>query len=298
MAEGRLSVLPDDELALALRALGPAVDWPATPAVIVSPTAPGAPDLAALVRARIEAMPVPTRRRAISGIADAVLGWRGRSTRRALIVALAALLALAAIAGAAGLGLPGVRLLLGEPPASAPVVEPTTTPAGSVAAPLGNAMRLGDAMDPGDAVALAVRAGFTVALPADPALGPPAVAYVDDGRGGQVTLLWPVGEGLPPTLEPRVGLLLSEFRGTVNEGFFTKVLGNGTTLERVRVAGRPGFWISGSSHVLFWEGPSGSVDDPRRWVGDVLLWSDGLITYRLESALGRDETIRLAETMR
>jgi hypothetical protein len=94
-----------------------------------------------------------------------------------------------------------------------------------------------------------------------------------------------------------VGLLLSQFRGALNEGFFAKAIDADTTLERVRVDGRPGFWLSGDPHIFFWDGPDGFVDDQRRFVGDVLLWSDGPITYRLETALGRDRAIALAEQL-
>jgi hypothetical protein len=65
----------------------------------------------------------------------------------------------------------------------------------------------------------------------------------------------------------------------------------------VRVAGGQGYWLSGDELYLFWEGPEGFVDDARRWVGDVLLWTDGSITYRLETSLGREEAIRIAESM-
>ena len=37
--------------------------------------------------------------------------------------------------------------------------------------------------------------------------------------------------------------------------------------------------------------------ESRRWVGDVLLWADGPITYRLETSLGRDAAIAIAETL-
>jgi hypothetical protein len=145
-------------------------------------------------------------------------------------------------------------------------------------------MGLGDPVDPGDRDGLDSRAGFAVALPQDASLGPPETAYVDDERGGQVTLLWPAGEALKQTRQRGVGLLLSEFQGTVNDGFFTKVVSSGTPVERLTINGNTGYWISGEPHVLFWDGPKGSVDDARRWVGDVLIWSDGPITFRLESA--------------
>ena len=97
--------------------------------------------------------------------------------------------------------------------------------------------------------------------------------------------------------EPGVGLVLTAFRGAVDDGWFTKVLGAGTTAERVRVGGQPGYWVSGDPHFFFYEGPNGPVQESRRWVGDVLLWADGPITYRLETSLGRDAAIAIAETL-
>ena len=63
------------------------------------------------------------------------------------------------------------------------------------------------------------------------------------------------------------------------------------------MGGQLGYWITGEPHQFFYEGPNGFVEDPRRWVGDVLLWADGPITYRLETSLGRDATIAIAETL-
>jgi hypothetical protein len=299
MAE-RLRRLPDAELEVTLRALSGYVDWPAATA----PDAPGSLDLAAAVRARIETTPAEARGSATRGLLPLRGGWTWRPARRALLVAVAALLALAALAGAVGLGLPGLRLILGEPSASPPpALEPTPAPggSGSVASPepgLGASMGLGEAFDPDDGATLDTRAGFPVARPTDPLVGAPEAIYIDDRRGGQVTLLWPAGDVLPATRQRDVGLLLSEFIGTVGEGFYNKVIGGGTPVEAVTVDGERGFWIDGDPHVFFWEGPDGMIDDQRRWVGDVLIWSDGTVTYRLESALGRDEAIRIAESVR
>ena len=292
MADRQLHLLPDADLEAALRGLVPAVAWP-------SAAVPGGADLAGAVRTRIEAMPVP--RGSGDSSAGRSGGWRRswRPARRALVLALVALMALAAIAGALVLGLPGLRISLGEapqgpPPSVNPTAGPTTSETPAV---LGRRMNLGEPLEPGDTEGLDARAGFDVQMPTDPALGQPAAVYIDDDKGGQVTALWATRVGLPATLEPGVGLLLSQFRGTVDDGFFEKPTRIGTTIERVQVAGRGGFWLSGDPHILFWESADGFVDDPRRWVGDVLLWSNGEITYRLETASGRDEAIRLAETL-
>jgi hypothetical protein len=217
-----------------------------------------------------------------------------------------ALLALAAIAGAIGLGLPGLRFIFGPAPVSPPPsVEPNRSPApaasGSPRASASTALGApGSSMALGERVELAdldARAGFHVRWPSDPAVGPPDAAYVDDLTGGQVTLVWAATPDLPETLEPGVGLLFSQFQGTTDAGFFNKAVDGGTSVEPVMVAGRRGYWLSGDPHIFFWEGANGFVDDTRRWVGDTLLWSDGDVTFRLETSLGRDAAILLAESL-
>jgi hypothetical protein len=154
-------------------------------------------------------------------------------------------------------------------------------------------------MDLGRPVALAdldAEAGFAVRWPSDPAIGPPDTAYIDDRKRGQVTLVWASRPGLPDTLEPGVGLLMSSFRGQVDSGTIQKVVSGGATARLVVVNGDRGWWVSGDPHFFFYEGPGGVVTDERRWVGDVLLWSDGPITHRLETSLGQDAAIELAES--
>ena len=82
-------------------------------------------------------------------------------------------------------------------------------------------MGLGERVELAD---LDARAGFDVRWPNDPSIGPPDAAYIDATKGGQVSLVWASRPGLPATLEPGVGLLLSQFRGQVEDGFFTKVI--------------------------------------------------------------------------
>jgi hypothetical protein len=283
MTDMRLFQLPDGDLEAALRSLTPTVDWPS------ADPGSGQPDLAAAVRARIEAEPRPVAPvREPRGSSR----WTWRPARRALVLALIALLALAAIAGAIGLGLPGLRLIFGGAPVSPPPsLEPSRSPAPG---------RPGATMGLGERVELAeldARAGFHVRWPDDPSVGPPDAAYVDVRKGGQVSLVWATTPELPATLEPGVGLLLSQFRGQVDDGFFTKAIDGDTSVDPVQVGGAKAFWLSGDPHIFFWTGADGFVDDPRRWVGDTLLWSDGEITFRLETSLGRDAAIRLAETL-
>lgn len=292
MAERMLHLMPESELESALRGLAPAIDWPAAGRA-------GAPDLATAVRVRVETMPIPARERWPWMRSPSLGGRSGRPAWRALVLALIALLAVAAIAGAVGLGLPGLRLILGEaPPSSIPSLAPaspaTRSPTPGV---LGGSLRLGEVLDPADPAALDERAGFGVRMPSAAGIGTPDAAWIDERKGGQVTLLWVPGEALPATDEPGIGLLVSQFRGVMEDGSFRKLIDSGTVVAPVRVGDSPGYWLSGDQHFLFWEGPDGFVDDARRWVGDVLIWADGPITYRLETSLGREEAIRIAESM-
>lgn len=268
---------PDDSrLESALRDLAGAIDWPtAAPA--------GGPDLAMRVRVRLAEQP-PRRSR---------LGWPVLPWRRALLLALTALLALAAIAGAVGLGLPGLRLILGEPPATPPPsVEPSRTPPPG---PLGSALSLGELVTLDEVETLT---GLPPQLPSDPAIGPPDAVYVDQSRGNQVASVWAASDALPETREPGIGLIFMRFDGRMDNGLFEKILGQGVTAERVSVDGGAGFWISGRAHFFFYRDATGDIiDDGRRWVDDALIWSDGTTTYRLETSLGRDAAIKLAESL-
>lgn len=290
MADQPLHLRTDAELEAAIRGLGGAIDWPSADTTASPTGAAAGPDLAAIVRSRIEAgeTPRPSRWR------DAWGSWR--PARRVLVVAVAAILALAilaAIAGATGLGLPGLQIQLGPGPVSPP---PTLapSPARSPAGMPGAGMHLGQRVELAD---LDARAGYPVRWPDDPAIGPPDSAWIDPDLGGQVTLVWASRPGLPDTLQPGVGLVMSAFRGTVDNGFLDKAVDSGTTVQLAKVDGDRGFWISGGPHFFFYTAANGQVFDPRRWVGDALLWADGPITYRLESTLGRERTVELAESV-
>ena len=277
MADQPLFLRSDADLETALRELSGSIAWPDA-----GEPADGGRDIAAAVRSRLETAPPRAR------------GWTWRPARRALVLAFAILLTLAAVAAATGFGLPGLRLIFGPPPASIsppPSLEPSRSPA---AGPPGASMSLGRLVDLAD---LDAEAGFAVEWPTDPALGPPDAAYIDDFRRGQVNLVWASRPGLPDTLEPGVGLLMSVFRGTVDGGVINKVVSSGATASLVTVDGERAWWVSGDPHFFFYEGPNGIVSDERRWVGDVLLWADGPITHRLETSLGQDRAIELAESM-
>ena len=115
MADRRalLRAMSDDELGAALGALAPAVAWPA------ARLAADGPDMATRVRARIVAEPPRTKRR----------GWFSFGpARRALVLAIVALVVLAAVAGAVAFGVPGIRLIFGDPGGTPPPADATPGP--------------------------------------------------------------------------------------------------------------------------------------------------------------------------
>ena len=292
MTDRRLT-LDDRGLEAALRALSTEIDWPTAAPSAVDQT-PIGPDIATRVRVRLASRERPRRRWAFGG----------RPLRRGLVLALLALLGLAIVAGAVGLGLPGLRITLGEPPASvlpspttaaiptgsrAPTPTPTLPPVAGMRLALGRQVALSD---------VEAATGVPVRLPTDERLGPPDSVWVDASKGDQVAYVWKSSEELPQTQEPGVGLVLMRFDGANDREFYEKVIHTGTRLERVKVAGHDGYWISGDPHFFFYTASDGRfVEDSRRWVGDALIWNDGSATYRIESALGRDATITIAESI-
>lgn len=290
----RLMGRDDSSLEAALRSLAAEIDWPVAAPVTADGVTAG-PDIATKVRARLAA---GERRRAQRR------WWSlgGRPVRRSLVLAIAALLALALVAAAVGLGLPGLRITFGEPPASvlpspAPTATGSRTPTPSPTLPpiAGMRLNLGRQVELEEVEGLT---GVAVRLPTDERLGPPDSVWVDPAKGDQVAYVWKSSDVVPETLERGVGLVVMRFVGSDEREFYEKMLNTGTTIERVMVAGHDGYWISGDPHFFFYTASDGTfVEDGRRWVGDALLWNDGTATYRIESALGRDATIEIAESI-
>jgi hypothetical protein len=269
----------DDELGATLGSLASAVAWPQPQ------LAPGGPDLATRVRARIVAEPSRPARR----------GWLSFApARRALVLAVVALVVLAAVAGAVAFGVPGIRLIFGDPGGTPPpaVATPAPSPTGS-AEPAGSSLDLGELVD---AATASERAGFPVRLPADPALGAPESVWLSNRD--EVALVWAPTDDLPPTIESDIGLLVMQFRGSVTPEPIGKMISTGTVVEPVQLEDGSAYWISGDPHVFFYMSPDGEhIDEGRRWVGDALIWQRAEMTYRIETSLGKDAAIRIAESL-
>jgi hypothetical protein len=142
--------------------------------------------------------------------------------------------------------------------------------------------------------------GFDVLVPRLATLAAPRAVYVGHPPvGGEALLVYPPGPQLPATNLASIGLLLAEFRGQVEGGFFAKVLPEGSRLESVTVNGQPGYWIEGPLHEFFYRNADGTYDQATvRLAGNTLLWTAGNLTLRLESALTKQQALNIAASVR
>jgi hypothetical protein len=93
----------------------------------------------------------------------------------------------------------------------------------------------------------------------------------------------------------RTPVLLTELKGE-QTWLSKKVVDPETRVEGVQVGTHDGLFLSGGRHVLMYQvSPEFVGRITTRFAGNVLLWSDGTRTYRLEGELSRAEAIRLAK---
>ena len=93
----------------------------------------------------------------------------------------------------------------------------------------------------------------------------------------------------------RTPVLLTELKGEQTY-LSKKLIDRNTTIEPARVGTHDGLFLSGGRHVLLYQVTVGGQIRAlyTRFAGNVLLWSDGTRTFRLEGRVSRDEAIRLA----
>jgi hypothetical protein len=282
----------DADLIERLGALATDIAWPATP------------DLAGRVTAALQAAPAGAA--GTSAILDRIrqflgLGSMGsaggrRVARRSLVIALIALLAIAVAATAIGIGVPGIRIQLQLNPVQSPtptagvsgpspstaLTSPTpSTPATPFGPEVGPVVSLDQARaDAGFGILVPGATGYTV---------PGEVHMIDAPPFTRVTLWYPDGT------------MLTEFLGEIQPGAFQKIVGNGTTVEPVRIGSVGGWWIAGAPHKLAFQfrDPDGQF----RWQevtvsGNVLVWQAGPVTLRLETPLDREAAIAIGASLR
>jgi hypothetical protein len=313
MAE-RLISLSEPELERALVDLGRHVAYPPTP------------DLAAAMRASGEIAQRPAAQESLA--AARLRSWWQTlvPAQRRLAYALVALIALAGAilafspeartAVAERLGLRGV--VIREIPA-APTPVPTAnasaaaqaTPVGATIAqptPMGGdaspvippVTSVGARLSLGQSTTLdevQTRVTFQVLVPS--LLGKPDEVYLGNAPpGGQVALVYYPRQDLPQANTTGVGLLLTAFQGSVPASFFGKGIPPGTRLAEVQVNGGSGYWIEGDPHTFFYLDSRGQGrSETTRLAGNVLLWEQNQLTLRIESALPKDQVLRIAASV-
>jgi len=87
------------------------------------------------------------------------------------------------------------------------------------------------------------------------------------------------------------GLLLFEFESGAGAEILKKAAQGTADIEYVRVGGEPGIWI-GTRHALYLPG------GPPRAAGHTLIWQHGLLTLRLEAAVGQEGALAIARSVR
>jgi hypothetical protein len=273
------------ELEEALRDLGGHLDHPATP--------PLAERVTARLREAPErpAAPAPSGRRVLAG--------RPRMRRLAVAGLAVAVLAAAVLvlspttreAVADLLGLRGIRIRLGGPPTST-TPGPSTTEPGGVGASLGLGRRV--TLDQARA-----SVKFPVTVPSAAGFERPDAVYVDPDQpaDGRVDLVYRARPGLPASPFTEAGLLITQFRASVDVDFMKK-LSQGSQVQFLTVAGGPGFWLPQTHELVYIDRFGSFQQESSRLAGATLIWQRGDVTYRLEGRVSREEAVRIAESMR
>jgi hypothetical protein len=259
-----------DDLVVALRGLGDRLDLP-----------PADPVAAAIDRIRGHSPRFSSRDRLLS---------RPFPRTKRVLAAVAAVI-LVAVAGV--LAAPGSRDAVAR---WLGIGRVTVTYTDDVPATAGRTYDLGTPVPLARAVARADQDGWTLAAPR--AAGDPARAFVGV-PAGSVALVWAPSADLPEIDDSGIGLLLGAIPGTTDAGSVSKQATAGTTIELVRVDDNPAYWIAGDPHEVTILDPEGdTVPDAAHLAGNTLIWTGADVTYRLESALDRDEAVELASTLR
>jgi hypothetical protein len=89
-------------------------------------------------------------------------------------------------------------------------------------------------------------------------------------------------------------VLLSEYAAR-DYNLLKKSVGDKTHVEPVRVAGEPGLWVEGPPHTLTYFSAGGEFRQRTVKIrGNVLLWTHGPVTVRLEGRISKAQALRVA----
>jgi hypothetical protein len=200
--------------------------------------------------------------------------WRARSRRQALAIGLAVL----AVSAAAVMAVPSARTaILRFFRIGSVTIERVETLPPARQRPLTAGLGREVSLDEG-----ARLTGFRILLP--PLDEPVEDVYV---RSRVQSALLDVPDAGP--------VLLTEIRGRHQFDFAKKFSGSATRVDPVSVNGAFGIWLQGAPHVVTFQDRSGRIQQfTTRLAGNVLVWTRGDLTFRLEGKLTKQRALELA----
>jgi len=128
---------------------------------------------------------------------------------------------------------------------------------------------------------------MSISLPTyPPVLGSPDRVFLQHIGGPIVTLVW-----MQPDDPTRVWLAIQALDNTIVASKYDSLDG-----QSVTVNGRTAYWLTDSHELTYWDGSGGYFS--RQVNANVLIWTLGRLTYRLESHLSLEEALHVAESVR
>ena len=139
-----------------------------------------------------------------------------------------------------------------------------------------------------------------IAIPST--LGQPDEVYLqpppDAPSQGEVTLVYATRPGIPGAGQTGVSVLVTEARGTVDQNFFGKMIGPGTTLEPVTIGGHQGYWIEGPLNEFFFTDANGGFrNETVRLAANTLILDYGGTIVRIEGNLTKAQALEIATSL-
>ena len=129
-------------------------------------------------------------------------------------------------------------------------------------------------------------AEYPILLPSyPPDLGPPDRVFVQDADGNMTILVW-----IDPDEPSQVLMSLH----LIPPGSWAVDKMDPALVQETTVHGERAIWAIGPYPIRF---SNGNLDFVRLVEGHVLIWTDGDITYRLETDLELEEAIKVAESL-
>jgi hypothetical protein len=128
--------------------------------------------------------------------------------------------------------------------------------------------------------------GIPIPLPTYPAdLDLPDRVFLQDAGGWMLILVW-----LDPQQPDQVQMSLH----LIEEGSWTIQKSQPTIIEETTVNGSRAIWTEGNYPLIL---RNGNMQFTRMINGNVLIWEENKITYRLETNLDLDEAVHIAESL-